>query len=75
MYSKSIALQVGNICIHFFIVDDSFLRQIWLLGYEITDTVCVVTKSRNVLFLTSQKKAQFLSPLLVKVNWKTTVVE
>ena len=41
----------------------TFHLQVWLLGYEVTDTVIVITKNKSVQFLTSQKKAQFLSPL------------
>ena len=37
--------------------------EIWLLGYEVTDTVVVITKSKRVQFFTSAKKALFLAPL------------
>ncbi|XP_065828141.1 FACT complex subunit SPT16-like [Oscarella lobularis] len=36
--------------------------QTWLFGYELPDTICVLTKT-GLLVLTSKKKVEFLNPL------------
>ena len=36
--------------------------QIWLFGYELSDTIIGMTKEKMVI-LTSKKKAEFLKPL------------
>ncbi len=51
---------------HFFleqIYSKSIAMEIWLLGYEITDTVVVISRNKSVQFLTSAKKINFLAPL------------
>lgn len=39
------------------------LVQLWLFGYELTDTLCVFCE-REVHILTSKKKVDFLQPVL-----------
>ena len=46
--------------------------QSWLLGYELPDTILVMTES-NIFFLASKKKIEFLRPLESNLDSSKTV--